>query len=212
MKAEEPINAEEPITDYNQLDVNGSYTYADYMRWYFSERVELIRGKIRKMSPAPNVRHQSISRNLSGELFLLLKNQPCKFFAAPFDVRLPINNPKNGKASTIVQPDICVICNEGLLDEQGCNGAPDIVIEILSPGNGKYEMDTKFDLYQESGVKEYWIVETDTRAVLVYTLKEGLYIGLRPFTEGTIIESQLFPDLKIAVSDIFRDIKGLRAA
>ena len=124
------------ITNIDQLDlVNGIYTYADYLMWKIKDRVEILKGKIFKMSPAPAISHQSISFNLSGLLFMYFHNKPCKVFASPFDVVL---KNKNGKEDTVVQPDLCVVCDpEKLADGKRCQGAPDLIIEILSPGNSK---------------------------------------------------------------------------
>lgn len=199
------MKAEEPITEYTKLDLNGTYTYWDYLKWHFKERVELIRGKVFKMTPpAPNRGHQDISRNLTGAFLKNFHQQKCKFYYAPFDVRLPVPNAE--KDSTVVQPDLCVICDENKLDEHGCNGAPDLVIEILSPGNSKHEMATKFKLYEDSRVKEYWIADPQRKTMLLYTLRDGNFEGLQPFTEGQSIKSPLFPELKISVDDIFSGI------
>lgn len=189
------------ITNIDQLDFSKTYTYADYLLWQFSERVELIKGYILKMSPAPSVAHQKVSMNLSSDMSIFFKKKPCSLFAAPFDVRLPIKSTK--KDTTVVQPDLCVICDESKLDKLGCNGVPDLIIEIISPKNSKHDVDTKFRLYQEAGVLEYWIVEPYDKLVLIYTLIDGKYIGLKPFSEGEKIESPLFPDLQIALDDIF---------
>lgn len=197
--------AEEPIADYGQLDLSKSYTYLDYLKWRFKDRVELIRGKIVKMSPAPNVNHQSLVTNIFGSVWSVFKNEPCRVFVAPFDVRLPILS--GLKDNTVVQPDLCIICDNTKLDNQGCNGAPDLVVEILTPGNSKYEMDVKFQLYEESGVQEYWIIQQDGRNVLIYSLQNGKYIGLRPFCEGMTVESPFFPNLKIAVDDLYVNVK-----
>ncbi len=196
---------EEPITDYNQLDLSKSYTWVEYMKWKFTERVELIRGHIVKMSPAPNVNHQAIVTSLCGIIYKFWENSPCKLFVSPFDVRLPI--PSSKKDSTVVQPDLCIICDENKLDEKGCDGAPDLMVEILSPGNSKHDLDVKFKLYEESGVKEYWIVQPESRDVLVYTLQNGCYIGLRPFAEGMVVQGLMFPELKLPVDDLFRNVK-----
>jgi Uma2 family endonuclease len=102
-----------------------------------------------------------------------------------------------------VQPDLCIICDESKLDDYGCNGAPDLIVEIVSPNNSKYDVDTKFRLYQEAGVMEYWIVQTEMKTVLVYRLQDGVYVGSKPFSEGEIIESPLFPEMKIAVDEVF---------
>ncbi len=192
------------VTNFSDLDLTKQYTYSDYLLWQFSERVELIKGFIKKMSPAPSRKHQKVSMNLSYVLTSFFKKKKCNLYAAPFDVRLPIKNGK--KDTTIVQPDLCVICDEAKLDDQGCNGAPDLVVEILLPNNSKYDVDTKFNLYQESEVKEYWVIEPTEKIVLVYTLQNQKFIGLKPFTEGEIIESPLFPEMKIAVTDVFNKI------
>jgi Uma2 family endonuclease len=145
------------ITNIKQLDLKGSYTYADYLLWHFKERVELIKGKILKMSPAPNRNHQDISGNLYYELRSFINKGTCKLYTAPYDVRL-INfkeSTDDNQIITVVPPDLCVICDTNIIDERGCLGAPDLIIEILSPGNSKKEMDIKFDLYEENGVSEY---------------------------------------------------------
>lgn len=199
---EERIDAEEPITEYGRLDLNGSYTYLDYLRWHFEERVELIRGKIFKMSPpAPSRNHQAVSRNLTDAFLDALRGSTCELFYAPFDVRLPVADAQ--KDSTVVQPDLCVVCDKSKLDTRGCNGAPDLVAEILSPGNSRHELERKFDVYERSGVKEYWIVDFEHKSVLVYTLNGNAYNGLHPFTEGHLIQSPLFPGLRIRVDKIF---------
>lgn len=189
------------VKNFSDLDLTKHYTYSDYLLWQFSERVELIKGLIKKMSPAPNRNHQTISQNLNFRIFRQFQNQPCAVYTAPFDVRLPIKSAK--KDTTIVQPDLCIICDESKLDEQGCNGAPDLIVEILSPKNSKHDVHTKFDLYEESGVKEYWMVEPVEKMILVYTLQNEKYIGLKPFTMGEIIESPLFPEMKIEVDSVF---------
>ena len=191
------------ITNFSDLDLTKEYTYSDYLYWQFSERVELIKGFIRKMSPRPNRFHQTLSRNITGLLFNSFKNHRCKIYVAPFDVRIPI--PSKKKDTTVVQPDLCVVCDPSKLDDQGCNGAPELMIEILSPNNSKHDLDTKFKLYQEAGVLEYWIVEPVEKMLLVYTLINGKYIGLAPQTEGENIQSTLFPNLEIAIEDVFLD-------
>jgi Uma2 family endonuclease len=189
------------VTKFSDLDLTKQYTYADYLLWQFSERVELIRGFIIKMSPAPNRYHQEVSSNLNAYLHQNFRGKSCNLYTAPFDVRLPIKS-KN-KELTVVQPDLCVVCDSSKLDEAGCIGAPELIIEILSPNNSKYDLDTKFKLYEEAGVLEYWIVEPVEKMLLVYTLINGKYIGLRPQTEGENIQSPLFPDIQIEIKDVF---------
>ncbi len=189
------------ITNFNQLDLTKSYTYQDYLSWDFPERVELILGKIFKMSPAPSRYHQKVSRRLFRFIDQFFIEEQCELYSAPFDVVL-----KKGKKSTVVQPDLCVVCDESKLDDQGCNGAPDLIVEILSPGNSTREMKEKFLLYEKNGVKEYWIVDPANKDILVYTLnKEKKYIGSKPFVAGEFVETQVLKGLEMDVVDVFRE-------
>ncbi len=191
------------ITQLSDLDPEGSYTYADYLLWQFRERVELIRGRIFRMSPAPNRIHQKIATFLTAKLFNYFEHQPCQVFAAPFDVRMPLGRRK-GMDTTVVQPDLCVICDESKLDELGCAGAPDLVVEILSPGNSTKEMREKFRVYEEAGVREYWIVNPAEKVVLIYILDaDGKYIGLAPVTDGDPLRAHIFPELLIELKEVF---------
>lgn len=193
------------ITDINQLDLNKTYSYADYLTWQFQEKLELIKGKIFKMSPAPSTTHQRISGRLHGRLFNFFEPHPCNLFAAPFDVRL-LDKKKSTldkEIYTVVQPDLCVICDETKIDERGGIGAPDLVIEILSPGNSNKEMKYKFDLYEEAGVLEYWIVNPADKTVFIYVLKENQFIGMHPLIEEDAIQSKLFPELDFKLESIF---------
>ena len=191
------------VTQFSELDPEGHYTYADYLLWQFQERVELIKGRVFKMSPAPNMSHQRVSQSLNFILMSHFRKHLCQVCVAPFDVRLPVKD-KKGRQSTVVQPDICVICDESKLDEQGCNGAPDWVIEILSPGNSRMEMREKFRVYEEAGVREYWIVNPTERIVLQYVLNEaGQYSGLAPASEEDQLRPHIFPDLVIDLKEVF---------
>jgi hypothetical protein len=190
------------ITNIDQLDlVNGIYTYADYLMWKIKDRVEILKGKIFKMSPAPAISHQSISFNLSGLLFMYFYDKPCKVFASPFDVVL---KNKDGKEDTVVQPDLCVVCDpEKLADGKRCLGAPDLIIEILSPGNSKKELKNKYELYQEAGVREYWLVHPQDEYVIINVLENNQYRALPPFVDKEVT-SVIFPDLSLQTEDIFR--------
>lgn len=192
-----------PITDISQLDPEGRYTYADYLLWRLKERVELIRGRILKMSPAPGTAHQKISQQLNRGLLNFFYQKPCQVFAAPFDVRLPVSR-KKGQDSTVVQPDLCVICDDSKLDERGCAGAPDLIVEILSPGNSKIELKIKFEVYEEAGVREYWVVNPVEKVVLVYVLNEaGKYIGLAPLVDDDTLKAHIFPELALDLREVF---------
>lgn len=191
------------ITSLDQLDLNKTYTYADYLLWKFKERVELFKGKILKMSPAPARIHQKLLLNLTRTFDNFFRNNPCELYFAPFDVRLP---GKDGEVKTVVQPDLCVICDLSKLDAKGCLGAPDLIVEILSPGNTKKEYDYKFSIYEEAGVKEYWIVHPTDKNIQVFVLQNQRYIGLKPYTENQIITSTIFSDLSFSTDEIFDNL------
>ncbi|EPY99608.1 Uma2 family endonuclease [Mannheimia haemolytica] len=188
------------ITSLNQLDLQKSYSYADYLLWEFKERVEIIKGKIVAMSPAPTRFHQRISMKMTAKFLEVFDNHQCQIYSAPFDVRFP---DENGKVKTVVQPDLCVICDVSKLDERGCVGAPDLVVEILSPGNTKREMKDKYELYQEQGVKEYWIVSPETRTIQIFVLENGKYIGIQPVAEDEPATSVVFPALSFSTEKLF---------
>jgi hypothetical protein len=188
------------ITSLNQLDlVNGIYSYADYLVWKIKERVELLKGKILEMS-VPSPIHQEISGNLQGALFVFLKNSKCKLYTAPFDVRFPQKG--ESQVYTVVQPDLCVVCDFEKIDSKGCVGAPDLVVEILSPGNSKKEMKSKFALYQEEGVREYWVVDPERELVFVYVAENKKFKPTIPIADDYVC-STIFPDFKIHTADIF---------
>ena len=198
------------ITQLSQLDLNADYSYADYLSWRLEETIELIKGKISLMSPAPSLSHQRISTRLTGILYANFKKKPCQLFAAPFDVRLYDRRKSvvaNQDIYTVVQPDLCVICDAKKLDPLGCLGAPDWIIEILLQGNSKKEMQTKYALYRESGVKEYWIVYPFEQAVHQFVLDEDQdkYQLINMFSGEDIATPQLFPDLQIDLQEVFAE-------
>ncbi|SDX75247.1 Uma2 family endonuclease [Hymenobacter psychrophilus] len=177
------------ITDISQLDLTKTYTYADYLTWRLDEFVELVKGKVRLMSPAPRRIHQQLARNVFRHIDQHVLNGPCEAYFAPFDVRLLTDGPDgNSPITTVVQPDLCVICDPNKLDEKGCLGSPDWVIEILSPKTAAYDTREKFSLYEEAGVAEYWIVFPGEQTVATYVLEAGRY-ELR----GTYYEPGLIP-------------------
>lgn len=196
------------ITDILQLDPKKRYTYADYLGWEFDERVELIKGWLYKMSPAPKRIHQKISVHLIAEIDQVFKNKQCDYYAAPFDVRLRKTKGDSTEIDTVVQPDICIICDKNKLDDAGCLGAPDLIIEILSESTAKKDYNEKFNLYEKNGVKEYWIVNPATFTLEIYTLKENTYILHGLFDKKNnddVVAGQLFLDLKVSLKDVFRD-------
>lgn len=200
-----PNIVREPVAEYSRLDLSRSYTWWDYLAWKFTDRVELIRGQVVKMSPAPNLQHQTLAGGLYGAFSKVFNHTKCRWFPAPFDVCLPVPSAVSG--STVVQPDACVICDATKFNIQGCMGAPDLVVEILSPGNSVHDLKTKYQLYEESGVKEYWVVQPETRDVLVFSLINGKYSPLPAFVLGTTVQSVLFPKLKVPVNALFYHIQ-----
>ena len=192
--------------ELSDLDFSKTYSYADYFKWQFDDRLELIKGKIFKMSPAPGRSHQEISLALSVKLANYLKGKPCKIYVAPFDVRLPRISKEDAAIYTVVQPDICVVCDPSKLDDRGCIGAPDIVVEILSPGNNKKELRNKYEVYEEAGVKEYWIIHPSERTFLKYSLDGGgLFQPSKLLIGGDELTSSVLPGFMMDISEIFEE-------
>ena len=190
--------------NFLDLDLSKQYSYADYLLFEFNERVEILKGYIYAMSPAPSRKHQHISANIFRVFDRLFFKKPCAVYFAPFDVRLKINE-NSEEITTVLQPDLCIICDENKLDEKGCLGAPDLVVEILSPGNTKKEMELKFEIYEQSGVKEYWIVQPEYENVLLFELSNGKYeLKSHSSQDSNFITSTIFPDLHVSLEEIFR--------
>jgi len=193
------------ITSIEQLDKNALYTYADYGSWGFEQMVELIKGKLFILSPAPASRHQSILSGLAAQILPHFIKTPCKSFLAPFDVRLIKEKKEDKDIVTVVQPDICVICDASKIDERGCLGSPDWIIEILSPATAKKDYNEKFNLYEENGVREYWVVNPDANVVDQYVLDEsGKYYQKELYKRTQIIQPHIFPELDIDLNIVFQ--------
>jgi Uma2 family endonuclease len=199
------------ITLLSQLDPNGSYTYSDYLKWQFEELVEVIKGKVFPMS-APMSRHQQIVGNLYLIVGNYLRRKTCRVFVAPFDVRLPTYDINGGlipDTQTIVQPDICVICDTSKIDERGCNGVPDMIIEVLSPSTAKKDLNEKFNLYEEMGVKEYWIVFPEAKTISVYLLENDKYNLFGHFghlQQPGNVKVHTFPELEVDLEEAFENV------
>ena len=191
----------EPAIDYNKI-----YTYADYLKLEIDEMVEIIRGKILRMSPAPRIKHQSVSGNIFAFLHQKLRGKNCKVYSAPIDVVLPIENMKRNKSTTVVQPDICVICDPKIVEDKAVFGVPDFVIEIVAGKDVKRDTQYKYSVYEEAGVGEYWIVFGEMRFVEVFILENGKYQRLNAFSEDDIIPVKTLPGLSISIDDIFEGV------
>jgi Uma2 family endonuclease len=183
---------------------NDLFTYADYLTWPDEERWELIDGIPYDMTPAPNRYHQDISVKMTSTIEQFLRSKKCKVYAAPFDVRFQEVNQNDDEILTVVQPDISVICDRSKLDEKGCKGAPDLIIEILSLGTSRKDRVIKFYTYERFGVKEYWIISPDDKTVEVFILGENGKYG-RPefYTEKKVLPCYTLQGLNINPAEIF---------
>jgi Uma2 family endonuclease len=195
------------ILHLSQLDQQGSYTYSEYLKWRFDELVELIKGRLYPMS-APLSRHQRIVGSIYRDIATYLKRKKCQVFIAPFDVRLPrfdANGQLMEDVNTVVQPDICIICDPNKIDERGCNGVPDMIVEVLSPSTAKKDLNEKFNIYEEVGVKEYWVVFPDSKIVSVYLLENDKFVLLDHFEKTDTVKVNVLPDLVLSMEDIFEN-------
>ena len=169
-------------------------------------------GRFSKMSPAPGSMHQKISGRFFLKIGIFLERKKCQLFSAPFDVRLPMA--KKGKTDrdiiTVVHPDLCVVCDSNKIDDRGCIGAPDWIIEILSPHTSAKDLREKFEVYEEAGVKEYWVVHPQEQTLLVYTLNQrGKYEGvLKPYVRTDRVTSHILPELSINLEDVFPELES----
>ena len=152
-----------------------SFNYGDYCGWPDGERWELIDGVAYNMAPAPSRIHQEVVVELTRQIGNFLLEKPCSVYVAPFDVRLPNTNEADDQVETVVQPDIAVICDKSKLDEKGCRGAPDWIVEVLSPSTAAKDMIQKRVSYERHGVREYWLVHPLDHLLWIYRLEGGSY-------------------------------------
>jgi Uma2 family endonuclease len=199
-------------------DKDGLFTYKDYLAWPEDERWELINGVAYNMSPAPNRRHQGLLTYITAQFLLHFDGHPCHVYVSPFDVLLPPSDWDHGAEEaidTVVQPDLVVICDSAKLTEQGCTGAPDFVVEILSPSTAYKDMEDKLRLYESRGVREYWIINPGNETLLIYSVvPQGANDPATPqqqtgfckpvlFTREGMVEPRIFPDLTINLESVF---------
>ena len=194
--------------DTLHLDLNKRYSYAEYLTWIDDKRRELINGFIKMMTPAPRRIHQEVAATLFAQLWHQLANNPCKAYFAPFDVRLPKNpnETSDEQVYSVVQPDILVICDLTKLDDRGCVGSPDFIIEIISPGTAKHDVEDKYHLYQKHGVKEYWIVYPESKTVSTFLLdKKGKFQLIGMYADDSIIKVNIFEDVTVILKEVFKE-------
>ena len=197
------------IDDISQLDLNKKYSFEDYLSWRFYQRTELHDGKLVIVDNTGTL-HQTVFGTLMMILHDYFKSKNFILIQAPFDIRIfnksrPI--PHN-ETFTLVQPDFSIFDDDKKIDENGGIDAPVLIVEILSPLSDNYqnELFDKFDIYQKAGVKEYWVVAPLQKLVMLFTLKKGHFVGLEPIKEDGIIQSVLFPDLKINASELLIEL------
>ncbi len=196
----DPPKAEEP-------DLAGTYSARDYFSWTFEGLVELIKGKIHKMTPAPATDHQRLVGRLYSCLTAPLAGRQCEVWLSPFDVYLVKPGEDYRETRNIVEPDLCIVCDPDKIRKFGCVGSPDFIIEILSPSTAAKDAGAKLQLYEEYGVKEYWMVSYTEKLVFVNILNDqGNYVPEKPKTASSIISPRDFPEVKIDLKTLFKNL------
>jgi len=185
---------------------NRKFTYGDYLEWPDEERWELIAGEAFNMTPAPSRTHQKILLALADIFYNYLKDKSCEVYVAPFDVRLPEGDQSEKEINSVVQPDLTVICDPAKLDEKGCLGSPDLIVEIISPSTAAHDYIRKLTLYERRQVPEYWIVHPIDKTAMVFQLNDHREYGKpRIYAGADQIPVGLFPDLIVDLKKVFRD-------
>ncbi len=183
------------------------YTYGDYRKWPDDERWELIEGTAWNMSPAPTRFHQGILGGLFQQIKNHIDNKECEVYAAPFDVLLPaLGEIEEDDVTSVVQPDISVICDPGKLTDKGCTGAPDWIVEVLSPSTSKKDFNNKMALYEKHGVREYWIVDPGNKFVHMYLLGDDSEYPENPdiYLADAVVPCEVLKGLEIDLSRVFQ--------
>ena len=181
------------------------YTFADALEWGEDERVEIIDGEVVMMAP-PLREHQRILMALSRQIANFLDGKRCEVYPAPFGVRpFEEEGDRPEEVDTMVEPDITVVCDPEKLDKYGCKGAPDFIIEILSPSTRRMDLSVKYRLYQRAGVREYWIVDPDTKTVQVFRLEDGRYDAPDVYTAGAVVPCGIWEGFGIDLTTIFTE-------
>ncbi len=180
------------------------YSYGDYLTWNADERWELIDGIAYAMGPASSSKHQEIFGIIFNALFNYLQDKKCRVYSSPLDVRFPEKNTKkDDQIFTVLQPDILVVCDPAKIDDRGCVGPPDLIVEILSPSSSHRDTRQKFQVYEKHGVIEYWIVYPAERILEIFNLdNEGKYREFATYRFDDAIKGRLFSDLKVDLSSI----------
>lgn len=180
-----------------------NFSFADYLTWPEDERWEIFDG-VPYMQSAPTSDHQAIISNLNTAFGTYLKGTICKLYPGPFCVRFAEGiNTKNDEIRNVAEPDISVVCDKAKIDKQGCNGSPDLIVEVLSPSTSKLDRFIKLNLYEKNGVREYWIVEPKDRIITVYILESTHKYGFRVYDDESSIPVSIFDKLTISAKEVF---------
>ena len=183
------------------------FTYKDYFTWSGEERWELIHGEAYAMSPSPDRRHQEYSGVIFNQMFNYFNDKPCRVYSAPFDVRFSdYPDQPDDEIETVVQPDISVICDKDKLDDRGCRGAPDLVVEILSPSTAAKDLREKLALYERHGVREYWVVQPAEKIVMIFLGNDaGSYGKPTVHAAEEAASSRIFQGLTVDLKKVFSE-------
>jgi Uma2 family endonuclease len=182
------------------------FTYQDYLEWPNEERWEIIDGEAFNMTPAPSRAHQGILGALFNSFYTYLEDKSCEVYMAPFDVRLPEGDQSEMDIPTVIQPDLTIICDPARLDDKGCLGSPDLIVEIISPSTAARDYIEKLALYERRLVPEYWIVHPIDKTVMVFQLNDQREYGKpRIYAGADQIPVGLFPDLIVDLKKVFKD-------
>ena len=193
-----------------ELNSNKTYTYADYAQWDDEQRWELIEGVPYNMTPAPTLRHQNILGELHLQIASFLKGKDCKVFLAPCDLLLPEKDQEDNQSKNILQPDIMVVCDSSKIKDKYVVGAPDWIIEILSPSTAKKDKIQKKKAYEKAGVKEYWLVSQTYGTITIFKLKDGKLTHQDVYDETAELDVETLPGLTIIANDILPAIKRVK--
>ncbi len=201
------INFQKLTMGQIQFNPDQRYTFADYLTWGGDKRYELFNGMVMELLPSPTSKHQSVSGNLYGFYWNFLKDKkPCKVLYALIDVRLPVKPGaiNDDQIFTVVQPDIIVVCDPEKLDEKGCIGAPDLVVEVLSPSTAKNDLKDKYLLYEMAGVREYWVVHPLDELLTVFKNNgDGKLAFDKIYTYDDQVKVGIFDGLIIELKEVF---------
>jgi Uma2 family endonuclease len=178
------------------------HTYGDYLKWPNDLRYELIDGIAYAMVPGPDLPHQEVAGEIYRQTANILSGRPCRAFIAPLDVRLPKNDEADAFINTVVQPDVMVVCDSTKLDRRGIRGAPDWVVEVLSPSTSGHDQIKKRNVYERHGVREYWLIHPLDRVLTIYTLQDGEFGKPEMFELRGETHVRILPDIIIQWDDL----------